>query len=170
MKIHRSTHPPEPERPSKQNVTVPIVHNTIPRPGTQAAAGYRGPFAALDDSKELQILFKKYPLLVSQLCKIHTATLPPTGEEESGFLQGMQKKGGKQEPWSSDRGEKKGLDALRKARRDGDGDGEGVREFSKLILHILSRDDTLDAQEVIRKQKEEEERRYIESLLSQEMG
>lgn len=170
MKIHKPVHPLDPEPPSKPNVTVPIVDNTLPRPGTVAAAGYRGPFAALDDSKELQILFKKYPLLVSQLCKIHTATLPPTGKEESGFLQGMQQRGGKQESWNSERGEKKGLEALRKARGDGDGDGEGVREFSKLILHILSVDESLDAQEAVRKQIEEEERRVIETLLNQEMG
>lgn len=81
----------------------------------------------------------------------------------------MQKKGGK-ESWNSDRGMQKGVEALRKARSDGDGDGEGVREFSKLILHILSGDETLDAQEVIHKQIDEENARLIESILNQEMG
>ncbi|CAG8971225.1 hypothetical protein HYALB_00001389 [Hymenoscyphus albidus] len=169
-KIHKPTHPLEPQLPSKPKATVPIVDSTVPRPGTVAAAGFKGPFAALDNSKELQTLFIKYPRLISQLTKINTATLPHTGEENSSALQGMQKKGGKKEQWNSDRGMQRGLEALRKARDDGDGDGEGVREFSKLILQILSGDEARNTEVLIQKEMQEENARIIKNMLDQEMG
>ena len=120
----------------------------------------------MDSSKELQELFKKYPRLQSQLEDINTATLPPI--EGYGFGQGTSRKGGKVEPWNSDRGLQKGVEALSKARNTGGENGRGIREFSRLVLQILSGEEGAQAAEVIQKEIAEENARIIEQLLNNE--
>jgi zinc finger HIT domain-containing protein 3 len=120
----------------------------------------------LDSSKELQELFIKYPRLQSQLEEINTATLPPI--EGYGFGQGASKRGGKVEVWNSDRGLQKGVEALSKARNASGEDGSGVREFSRLVLKILSGEEGARAAEVIQREIAEENAKIIEQLLNNE--
>ena len=69
---------------------------------------------------------------------------------------------GKDQAWNQDRGLQNGIGALRRAREVSGKDGEGVREFSKLILHIISGDDKDDT---IRKELAEENARIIAALM-----
>jgi hypothetical protein len=140
------------------------ANRTTPRLGTASAAGFRGPFAALDNSEELQLLFKKYPRLSSQLNEIHTVTLPPMQAQDIQYPIGRRKSfnKGKDQAWNQDRGLQNGIGALRRAREVSGKDGEGVREFSKLILHIISGDDKDDT---IRKELAEENARIIAALM-----
>jgi hypothetical protein len=142
-----------------------------PQPGTVAAAGFKGPFTALDDSKELQMLFKLYPSLASLLDKINTATLPPLNDLKSNIGNGYNKgtRHRKEEPWNTDRGMQNGLRALLAARQLDDKDGEGIREYSKLVLHILSGDDEMDAATLIQNQLAEENARIVETLLNADL-
>jgi len=163
--LHKATHAALEPKPEETVAAPPPQFNgTAPRPGTVASAGFKGPFTALDDSKELQTLFKMYPKLPSLLDEINTATLRPLEEldnnTDSGFLRGK-----KQEPWTSDRGLEKGRDALNRAR-DTD---EGVREYSKLILQILSGEAGISAAELVQKELAEENAKIIEALLKGEM-
>lgn len=64
---------------------------------------------------------------------IDDATLRPT--ENYGNHQGR-----KQQPWNQDKGWQSGVDALQKARRVYGRDGEGVREFGRVILMLLERE------------------------------
>jgi len=154
------------------NAVQPHTNGTAPRPGTVAAAGYKGPFSALDDSKELQMLFKMYPRLASQLEEINAATLPPTPGQEndahSQYPNGGSKgfrRSGKEQPWNPDRGLENGVRALCRAREAYGKDGEGVREYSKLILQIVAGEEGIDT---IRKEMEEENVRIISQLLNGE--
>ena len=163
-KLHKATHPPNEPIPKIEKPTTPPKPNpTVPRPGTVAAAGYKGPFAALDESRELQELFKMYPSLPSQLEEINAATLRPVEDERR-----ASRKGRKAEPWTSDRGLQKGREALCRARNTSGKDGEGIREFSKLVLQILSGENGTRAAEVIQKEMEVENVRIIEQLLNNE--
>ena len=174
--LHKATHPaieptPEakPEAPTKD-----LANGSAPRAGTLAAAGSKSPFTALDDSAELKILFQNYPGLPSQLEQINTATLPPTDGEKGGSHSQYPPRvgrgqGRKSEPWNKDRGLENGVHALNKAREAYGKDGEGVREFSKLVLQILARDEVADARELIQKELAEENARIISQLLNREM-
>jgi hypothetical protein len=74
-------------------------------------------------------------------------------------------KGKKEQPWTFDRGLEKGREALNRARdRD-----EGVREYSKLILQILSGDAGISAAEMVEKELREENSKIIETLLQGEL-
>lgn len=123
----------------------------------------RGPFAALGDSKELQELFKIYPRLAAELDEINNATLrpqEPTGYEKHG------KARKEYENWNADRGLENGVKALNRARNTFG--GEGVREFSTLVLQILSGDEGETAATQIEKELAEENTRIIEALLNRE--
>jgi zinc finger HIT domain-containing protein 3 len=136
----------------------------VPRPGTVAAAGFKGPFAVLDDSRELQALFRQFPRLPSQLNEINAATLRPIevpGKSHFGR--------GKEEPWNQDRGLQNGVHALCQAREAYGKDGEGVREFGRLVLQLLSRDEAMDAAELIEKELAEENAMIIQQLLNREI-
>lgn len=110
-----------------------------------------------------------YPRLPSQLDEINQATLRPIDEPgmDSPFSRG---KGGgrKEEPWNQDRGMQNGVQALCQAREAGGRDGEGIREFGKLILQILSREEALDVAALIEKELAEENARIIQQLLNRE--
>lgn len=83
-----------------------------------------------------------------------------------------QRRGGKSQPWNSDRGLQNGLRALNRARVAYGKDGEGVREFSKLVLQIVARDAErggCDASEVVQREMEEENARIISMLLNHEI-
>ncbi|TVY85248.1 hypothetical protein LSUE1_G000130 [Lachnellula suecica] len=162
-KKHIATHPPLEPTPTIEKDTAPAPPPKIaPRLGTRAAAGFRGPFAALDDSKELQELFKIYPLLRAQLEGINTATLCPL--EEQNYNQEYSRKRNGIEPWNSDRGLQKGVEALTQARNTSGKEGEGIREFSRLILQILSGENGDEAAAVIEREIAEENARLIEQL------
>jgi hypothetical protein len=118
----------------------------------------------LDDSKELQLLFKIYPKLPSLLEEINTATLRPLEELDNPPHNGFSR-GKKEQPWTFDRGLEKGREALNRAR-DTD---EGVREYSKLVLQILSGEAGISAAELVQKELAEENAKIIEALLQGEL-
>ena len=117
------------------------------------------------------MLFKLYPSLPTLLDKINTATLPPLNDPKSNTGNGYNKgtRHPKEEPWNADRGMQNGLRALLAARELDGKDGEGVREYSKLVLQILSGDDEMDAATLIQKQLAEENARIVETLLNADM-
>lgn len=137
-----------------------------PRPGTVAAAGHKGPFAALDESAELQELFKTYPRLPSLLEEIDKRTLPPTSNNQNGGLKGNFRR--KEEPWNADVGLKKGIEALNQARNSSNKDGKSLREYTRLVLQILSGESEESASEQIQKEQAAENARIIERLLQGE--
>jgi zinc finger HIT domain-containing protein 3 len=163
--VHKATHPAlEPTQAAAKPEPKPQSIGAAPRPGTVAAAGYKGPFAALDDSKELQLLFKLYPKLPTLLDDINAATLRPLEELDNRAHNGYTK-GKKEQPWTLDRGLEKGREALNRAR-DTD---EGVREYSNLILQILSGDAGISAAELVQKELTVENTKIIEALLQGEL-
>ena len=138
--------------------------NGAPRAGTVAAASFKGPFTALDASEDLQILFRTYPRLSAQLRMIDSATHQPVNQY-GGYQNG---RGRKEPTWNTDIGMQKGVDAMYRAKSAED--GEGVREYCKLILHILSGDSDVNTEEMIQKEIVDENVRMIRGLLSQEQG
>lgn len=163
--VHKATHPALEPKPAEVTAEPqPQSNGAAPRPGTVAAVDFKGPFAALDDSKELQTLFKIYPKLPSLLDEINTATLRPLEELANNTQNGFSR-GKKEEPWTFDRGLEKGREALNRAR-DTD---ESVREYSKLILQILSGEAGVSAAELVQKELAEENAKIIEALLKGEM-
>jgi hypothetical protein len=136
-----------------------------PRPGTIAAAGSRNPFAALDNSIKLRELFKLYPRLPALLEEINKTTLPPTAATQGGEFGGARR--WKEQPWNLDLGLQKGVKALSKARNSNDKDGESLREYSNLVLQILSKD-VESVEEIIRKELATENAKFIENLLKAE--
>ena len=163
--IHKSTHPAiEPKPTETKPEPQPQSKAAAPRAGTVAAAGFKGPFAALDDSKELQLLFKTYPKLSSLLDDINNATLRPL-EELDDLPQNKFSRGKKEQPWTLDRGLEKGREALRRARET----DEGVSDYCKLILQILSGEAGISAAELVQKELKEENAKIIEALLQGEL-
>lgn len=125
----------------------------------------------LDTSDKLRYLFRKYPNLPEQLQKIHEATLPP--QEAPGksipasMMQGMARRDG----WNHDVGIRNGKEALRRARSAEGPDGDAVREYSELILHLISdgpaaRDQ--GAASILQQKAAKEDAKLIESLMAQE--
>ncbi|KAG9229603.1 hypothetical protein BJ875DRAFT_387012 [Amylocarpus encephaloides] len=171
VKIHKVNHPisETPPSPPVDKDEAPVSNPIPPRPGTVSATGYKGPFAALDDSQELKLLFEKYPSLSAQLNTINTATLPPVAGDTE-FPQRDPRKNGKSEPWTTDRGLQKGIEAMNRARADGSKDGQAVREYYRLVLRILSGEGTVGAAEVIQQEIEDENLRIISGLLERENG
>jgi hypothetical protein len=118
----------------------------------------------LDDSKDLQLLFKTYPKLPVLLDQINTATLRPL-EELDDLPENVHSKGKKEQSWTYDRGLEKGREALNRLR-DTD---EAVREYSTLVLQILSGDAGISAAQLVEKELKEENTRIIEALLQGEL-
>lgn len=170
-KQHKINHPPdEPKIEPETAPTSKTETNTHRRPGTVAGAvPFKGPFAALDSSPQLKLLFKLYPNLPTILNKINTATLPPLdGYTPSGLPTSVRK--GNEQPWNSDRGLQKGVEALKKARNEDGKDGESVREYGRVVLHILREEEGMTTEEAIRKEEQEENARIIEQLLNGDIG
>lgn len=118
----------------------------------------------MEDSKELQLLFKMYPKLPSLLDDINKATLRPL-EELDDLPQSRYPRGKKEQPWTLDLGLEKGREALRRAR-DTD---EGVSEYCKLILQILSGEAGISAAELVQRELKDENAKIIEALLQGEL-
>jgi hypothetical protein len=169
IKIHKATHTEEEARPifTPETSMPTISNNDVPRPGTVAAANHQGPFSALDSSEDLQVLFRTYPRLSAQLHMIDNATQPPT---QNGGYQNNQGNGKKEPRWNSDIGLQKGVNALYRAKAADGKDGEGVREYYKLVLRILSGSTEVDAREMIQNEYAEENAQIISELLHSEMG
>ena len=106
---------------------------------------------SFDWSPDLQLLYKRFPRLFSQLQVVYEATTEPINDQHDDHSssrihtdrgRGRSRGRGRGRdrsaiaPWSQQKGFKAGLHQLRKLRRlDGD-DGEGLREFSKLAMRI----------------------------------
>jgi hypothetical protein len=68
-------------------------------------------------------------------------------------------------------GLKKGAAALKKARMDPSEDGDAVREYCELVLHLLSRSRERresEALDVVRRETVDEERGVIRGLIKME--
>ncbi|KAL6919442.1 hypothetical protein ACHAP8_002777 [Fusarium lateritium] len=166
-KIHRENHPPDPEvapqpeppRPESQTQQV-----SEPRPFDPS-----NPFQALETSEKLRHLFRKYPDLPDQLLKIDAATLPPPETKPAipaSLLKGLPPK---QEAWNHDIGIQNGKEALRKARRAGGEQGDAIREYSELILHLINTESAnADVDNILRQQLAQEDTKLIERLMQQE--
>ncbi|KAL3417778.1 HIT zinc finger [Phlyctema vagabunda] len=167
--IHRATHP------AIEAIATPsrVLQEEPARAPPKALAGtvgFKDPFAALENAPQIQELFKMFPNLPGQLDKIHSATLPPLddpsrGARSSDFFPGSQGRGAKTPSWNRDKGLQSGVEALTKARHAYGKDGEGVREFSRVVLQILSGEDETAALRLLEKEMAEENARVISQLL-----
>ncbi|KAK1728099.1 uncharacterized protein BDZ83DRAFT_717245 [Colletotrichum acutatum] len=175
-KTHRENHPPDPEPAPKP----PSAAIEPPAPSSAAAAASdpRNPFSVLDDSDQLQYLFRRYPTLQARLLEIFAATEPPPELQSTGSsLNDMMKARAlaaanpKKEQWTHDVGIRKGKEALRRARAADGEDGEGVREYVELINHLMSQASAAaEAEEVIRKQAAEKDAELIRRLMTEDRG
>jgi len=94
------------------------------------------------------MLFKMYPKLPTLLEEIHTSTLRPLEELDDNEENGHRHRNGrknKEEPWTFDKGLEKGREALNLARYE----HECVREYSDLILQILSGEAGMSTAELV---------------------
>ena len=96
--------------------------------------------------------------------RINKVTLPPVNNMQQA-QNGARRK---EQQWNSDRGLQKGVQALSELRNTGSKDGRAIREFSQLILRILSPEDGLTAREVVEKELAEENQKVVEQLLNGE--
>ncbi|KAM5355600.1 hypothetical protein ACJ41O_002246 [Fusarium nematophilum] len=164
-KTHRENHPPDPEPKPQPEQPLPSGSQTrLPQPYDPS-----NPFRALESSDKLRLLFQKYPNLPYQLLQIHEATLPPPESKPAipaSLLKGLPPK---KEAWNHDIGIKNGKEALRKARRAGGEEGDAVREYSELILHLMNTDGAeADVGDFLRGQLAQEDTKLIERLMAQE--
>ncbi|KAK2607483.1 hypothetical protein N8I77_006151 [Diaporthe amygdali] len=168
---HKENHPPvepqpaqAPSKPAQQDT------NEDSRPNKRKAH----PFNILDDSPELAQLFKRYPSLPAKLTNIHVATLPPQEEQpgRGGLPWNLQQAPGyqsKKPKWTHDLGLRRGKEALRKARTDPGEDGDAVREYCELVLHLLSRQEAVGGvTDLVREQVMKQDVQLIEKLIEAE--
>jgi zinc finger HIT domain-containing protein 3 len=157
-KSHRENHPPDAE-PVPEPTAVLGTSQTSSR--TQADPA--NPWSILDDCEQLQYLFKKYPGLRQQLKEINAATQPPP-PQSSLQIPGLTITKGSD--WSREVGIRKGLELLRKARRAPGEDGEALREYTELIVHLVYSQKAGNAvSDSLMQSRNEEERRFIQELL-----
>ncbi|KAF4460847.1 zinc finger domain-containing [Fusarium albosuccineum] len=168
-RTHRENHPPDPEpRPQiEQSQSQPPSDTrklSEPLPSDSS-----NPFHALETSDKLRLLFQKYPNLPDQLLKIHAATLPPPETKSvipASLLKGLPPK---KETWNHDIGIQNGKEALRKARRADGEDGDAIREYSELILHLMNAGGAeADVGNLLRQQLAQEDTKLIERLMAHE--
>jgi len=161
-KSHRENHPPDLEPavpPSAKDAELFI--NTIK---TAPQVDPANPWSVLHDCEPLQLLFKKYPSLPQQLREINAATLPPSSEESTTKIPGLiiHTRGN----WNSDVGVQKGLAALRRAKQASGDQGEAIREYSDLIIHLMyGRDQDGRVADAFQQSQAQEERRLLEELM-----
>lgn len=179
FRTHKENHPPDPPEsklPSKPAAPTPVPNEK------QARKRDAHPFSVLDDGPELGRLFAKYPTLPTRLESIHAATLPPRDEQPA--TTATQQRGGlpwtlaqapgyqsKKPKWTHDTGLRRGKEALRKARTDPGEEGDAVREYCELVLHLLSREDSADpghVTDLVRQQVTQEDVKLIETLIEAE--
>lgn len=148
-RVHKVTHPAD----------EPLPKPAAPPPPPQPQEPLDPYSILLDHRSEFDRLFKKYPLLPSQLLEISAATLDPdapaatsTSTNTNPIYQqaqealraataGMDGRGKKQDVWTREVGLRTGASALREARTDPGDKGDGVREFCDLVLYLLSKRD-----------------------------
>ncbi|KAG8160415.1 hypothetical protein KVR01_009951 [Diaporthe batatas] len=168
---HKENHPPVEAQPAQPppKPTEPGT-NDDSRPNKRKAH----PFNILDDSPELAQLFKRYPSLPTKLTNIHVATLPPEDEQpgRGGLPWNLQQAPGyqhKKPRWTHDLGLRRGKEALRKARTDPGEDGDAVREYCELVLHLLSKQEaTGGVTDLVREQVMKQDVQLIEKLMEAE--
>ncbi|RSM18780.1 hypothetical protein CDV31_002298 [Fusarium ambrosium] len=164
-KTHRENHPPDPEPAPKPEQPQPHQQPSEP----QQPFDPSNPFRALESSEKLRQLFRKYPHLPEQLLRIHAATLPPPETKSAipaSLLKGLPPK---KETWNHDIGIQNGKEALRKARRADGEEGDAIREYTELILHLMNTDGAeTDVGDILRQQLAQEDTKLIERLMAQE--
>ncbi|KAM0440784.1 hypothetical protein ACHAPT_000085 [Fusarium lateritium] len=164
-KTHRENHPPDPEPAPKPEQPQPQQQPS----DTQQPFDPSNPFRALESSDKLRQLFRKYPHLPDQLLQIHAATLPPPETKSAipaSLLKGLPPK---KETWNHNVGIQNGKEALRKARRADGEEGDAIREYSELILHLMNTGGTeADVGNILREQLAQEDTKLIERLMAQE--
>lgn len=75
----------------------------------------------------------------------------------------------RKENWNHDMGIKNGKAALRRAKSARGEEGEGVREYYELILHVMNEASNREtASQFVQQQVAQEDNRLIERLLAQE--
>ena len=166
-RVHRENHPadPKPELPATRTTAPPENPDKL---HSAQKGDPLNPFSGLDSSDHLQHLFRKYPGLARQLQDIYAATQPPTNAPENripaSLMQGMVKKDG----WNHDIGIKNGKEALRKARQADGQDGEAIREYTELVLHLINKQNGQVNTTTIVQQNAQEDSKLIEQLMAQE--
>jgi hypothetical protein len=171
-KLHKANHPPDlPSQPQSQTPSLP--QNS----GTKRPHEPDDPYSILLDHRaDLERLFAKYPNLESDLIQIERTTLPPpdTFQTAPGGLptkyQPPQQQR-QQETWTRQVGLRKGVAALKKARMDPSEDGDAVREYCDLVLHLLSTSRErreIEALEAVRRETADEEKGVIKNLIKME--
>lgn len=163
-KIHAAKHPTS---PSPNTLLKPSSLGIKASDNSKQQPKSIGPFAPLDESKDLQRLFMLYPNLPNVLDKIHEATLPPSinSLSNSYIATGRSGRDKKEKSWTSDIGLQKGVKALHAAQGTGDIDSEGVREYIQLVLNIVHGNSEESAAEQIRRELLEHDNKIIEGLL-----
>lgn len=127
-KTHKENHPPDP--PATE--TPPPAP---PEPSETSKPDPSNPFSVLETSEKLRILFEKYPRLPDQLIQIHDATRPPPSSTP---VNPSDSRRLEKAMWDRATGLRRGKEALRRAREAEGEEGEGVREYQELVLHLLS--------------------------------
>lgn len=167
-KIHRKNHPPDPE-PATIPAAPPSALSRSQATPLPQPPDPSNPFQALESSEKLRLLFRKYPGLPDQLRRIDAATLPPPEAKPAipaSLLKGLPPK---QEAWNHDIGIQNGKEALRKARRADGEQGDAIREYSELILHLMNAESAqTDVDNIIRQKMAQEDTKLIERLMAQE--
>jgi len=165
-KIHHENHPadPEPAPAAPRSALSESLATSLPQLPDPS-----NPFQALESSEKLRLLFRKYPGLPDQLRKIDAATLPPPEAKPAipaSLLKGLPPK---QEAWNHDIGIQNGKEALRKARRADGEQGDAIREYSELILHLMNTENVrTDVDNILRQKMAQEDTKLIERLMAQE--
>ncbi|KAL7799714.1 hypothetical protein V8C37DRAFT_398601 [Trichoderma ceciliae] len=181
-KVHQQDHPPDPPK-EEEPMPTSQASNELPAASASANAnapplGYidpANPFSALATSDKLQVLFKKYPNLPNQLLEIHAATQPPTEAPDAAakaipasLMQGLPPNNGRA-TWNHDIGIKNGKAALRRARKASGEDGEAIREYTELILHIMNQTgEKNNAAAYVQRRIAEQDTALIERLLAED--
>ncbi|KAH0496422.1 hypothetical protein TgHK011_003783 [Trichoderma gracile] len=176
-KAHQQNHPPdapkEQPKPTNQSSSEPPAASANVPP--QAAIDPTNPFSVLATSDKLQLLFKKYPNLPNQLLEIHAATQPPSDGPDAAaraipasLREGLPVNTGRN-AWNHDIGIKNGKAALRRARKADGEDGEAIREYTELIVHIMNEtEDKNSTAAYVQRQVAEQDAALIERLLAEE--
>ena len=164
-RAHRENHPPEEER--KQVSPATLDADRAEKKKTTH------PFSVLDDSSELQRLFARYPTLKADLERIYNTTLPGENDDVShgGFprkLPASHPYGKKPTVWTPEVGLRRAQQALRRARIEPGREGDGIREYCDLVVHLLSLASTTDVTEMVRHEVVQQDVKVIERLMNTE--
>lgn len=173
FRTHKENHPPDPPKPDP---VLKLNNQESDLDGKKSRKRGAHPFSVLDESPELVRLFNKYPSLPSKLGSIHNATLPPKDEQppsRGGLPWNLSQAPGyqnKKPKWTHDTGLRRGKEALRKARTDPGEEGDAVREYCELVLHLLSREENseVNVTDIVRQQVTQEDVKLIERLIEAE--